>query len=56
MVFVIYQGEGEDAPVQWLEESIPFSGELDLSEASEEMVPSVSVHLIHQEIGSEARL
>ena len=50
MVFVIYQGEGEDAPVQWLEESIPFSGELDLSEASEEMVPSVSVHLIHREI------
>ena len=35
MVFVIYQGEGEDAPVQWLEESIPFTGELDLSEASE---------------------
>ena len=50
MVFVIYQGEREDAPVQWLEESIPFSGELDLSEASEEMVPSVSVHLIHREI------
>ena len=41
MVFVIYQGEGEDAPVQWLEESIPFTGELDLSEASAEMVPSV---------------
>ena len=42
MVFVIYQGEGEDAPVQWLEESIPFTGELDLSEASEEMVPSMT--------------
>lgn len=50
MVFIIYQGEGEEAPVQWLEESIPFTGELDLAEASEEMVPSVSVHLIHRDI------
>lgn len=50
MVFVIYQGEGEEAPVQWLEESIPFTGELDLAEASGDMVPSVSVHLIHREV------
>ena len=50
MVFVIYQGEGEEAPVQWLEESIPFTGELDLPEASESMVPSVAVHLIHRDI------
>ena len=25
-VFLIYSGEGEHTPVQWLEESIPFSG------------------------------
>lgn len=50
MVFVIYQGEGDQGPVQWLEESIPFTGELELSEALEGMVPSVSVHLIHREI------
>lgn len=49
-VFIIYRGEGEEAPVQWLEESIPFTGELDLPEASEDMVPSVSVHLIHRDI------
>lgn len=50
MVFAIYQGEGEEGPVQWLEESIPFNGELEISEALEGMVPSVSVHLIHREI------
>ena len=36
-VFLIYSGEGEHTPVQWLEESIPFSGEVELSEAVEEM-------------------
>jgi hypothetical protein len=50
MVFLIYNGEGEEAPVQWLEESIPFSGELDLPDATDEMVPSVNVHLIHKDI------
>ena len=39
MVFVIYSGEGENMPVQWLEESIPFSGELSLPDAIEEMIP-----------------
>lgn len=38
-VFLIYSGEGEHTPVQWLEESIPFSGEVELSEAVEEMIP-----------------
>lgn len=50
MVFVIYQGEGEEAPVQWIEESIPFTGDLDLPEAETDMVPSVAVHLIHKDI------
>lgn len=49
-VFIIYQGEGEEAPVQWLEENIPFTGELDLPEAAEDMVPSVTVHLIHRDV------
>ena len=50
IVFVIYTSEGESAPVQWLEESIPFSGELDLPEASEEMIPAISVRLIHKDV------
>ncbi|MFT4004752.1 MAG: DUF3794 domain-containing protein [Lacrimispora sp.] len=50
LVFAIYQGEGEGAPIQWIEESIPFSGELDVPGVTEDMVPSVTVHLIHKDI------
>ncbi|WP_313154935.1 DUF3794 and LysM peptidoglycan-binding domain-containing protein [Lacrimispora sp.] len=50
MVFVIYQGEGEGAPIQWVEESIPFSGELDVPDMTEDMVPLVTVHIIHKDI------
>ena len=50
MVFIIYQGEGESAPIQWLEESIPFSGEIEVPDMTEDMVPSVTVRLIHKDI------
>ncbi|MEY8356658.1 SPOCS domain-containing protein [Lachnospiraceae bacterium 54-53] len=50
LVFVIYQGEGEGAPIQWVEESIPFSGELSVPDLTEDMVPSVTVHLIHKDM------
>ena len=33
-----------------VEESIPFSGEVELSEAEESMIPFVPVRLLHQEI------
>ena len=32
-VFVIYAGEGDEAPVQWWEETIPFSAEVELAQA-----------------------
>lgn len=50
LLFVIYQGEGEGAPIQWIEESIPFSGELDVPDLTEDMVPSVTVRLIHRDV------
>jgi LysM repeat protein len=50
MVFIIYQGEGENAPVQWMEESIPFSGEIEVPDVTEDMVPVVTVRLIHRDI------
>ena len=50
LVFIIYQGEGEGTPMQWLEESIPFSGELNVSGMTEDMVPSVTYHLIHKDV------
>ncbi len=50
MIFAIYAGEGENTPIQWLEESVPFAGEVDLPEAVEGMVPSISVRLVHKEL------
>ncbi len=50
MIFLLYSGEGENVPVQWLEESIPFSGEIPLSQALEEQVPMVHVRLAHREL------
>ncbi len=49
-VFLIYDGEGENTPVQWLEETIPFSGEVELPEAVEGMIPSISVRLVHKDL------
>lgn len=50
MVFVIYEGEGENSVIQWLEESLPFSGEVEMSGAVEEMIPAISVRLVHRSI------
>ena len=50
MVFIIYAGEGEHTPIQWLEESIPFSGDVELSESEEDMIPAINVRLLHRGI------
>lgn len=50
LVFVVYEGEEENAVVQWLEESIPFSGEVEMSGAVETMIPAISVRLVHRSI------
>lgn len=36
--------------MQWLEESIPFSGEVELPEAVEEMIPVIHVRMVHKEL------
>ncbi len=50
MVFAIYEGEGEQSMVQWIEQSIPFSGEVEMQGAMEEMIPAISVRLIHKSL------
>lgn len=49
-VFVIYEGEGEQAVIQWMEESIPFSGEVEMSGAADSMIPAISVRLVHRSV------
>lgn len=47
-VFLIYAAEGDRMPVQWVEESIPFSGEVEIAASSEELIPAVGVRILHR--------
>lgn len=49
-LFLIYAGEGEHTPTQWMEESVPFSGEVELPEAEETMIPAVGVRILQSSI------
>lgn len=48
MVFAIYTGEESQAQIQCLEETVPFSGEVQLEESVEGMIPFITVRLIHK--------
>lgn len=50
MVFAVYSGEDGQMPVQCVEEMLPFSGEVELSEAVEGMIPFITVKLVHKEL------
>ena len=50
MVFAVYSGEDGQMPVQCLEESIPFSGEVELAESLEGMIPFITVRLVHKDL------
>jgi hypothetical protein len=49
-VFAIYSPEDESMPVQWLEETLPFSGTLEMNGAKEGQIPMVTVRLAHGEL------
>lgn len=49
-VFVLYVGDDEGNPLQWMEYTLPFSGEAECSGCSEEMIPNIEVSVMHQGI------
>ena len=49
MVFALYEG-GESGMVQWVEESIPFSGEVEMQGAAADMIPVIGLKLIHRDL------
>lgn len=49
MVFALYE-DGESGQVQWVEESIPFSGEVEMQGADPEMIPAIGLKLIHRDL------
>lgn len=49
MVFALYEG-GESGMVQWVEESIPFSSEVEMQGAAADMIPVIGLKLIHRDL------
>ena len=49
-VFVIYSAEDENMPMQWMEETLPFSGDMEMGDVKEEQIPMVTVRLAHKDM------
>lgn len=49
-VFVMYQGDGDHVPVQWEEFSVPFSGQVEMPDSTEDMIPDVEMRLIQADV------
>ena len=49
-LFAVYQPEDDAMPIQWLEETLPFSGDLDMAESREDMIPMITLRLAHKDL------
>lgn len=49
-VFVLYVGDDEGNPLQWLEYSLPFEGEVECRDCREGLIPNIEVSVMHQGI------
>ncbi len=49
VLFIMYEPEEEQMPLQWFEKNIPFNGSLDVSGVDSDMIPNISVKLAHSE-------
>ena len=49
-VFVLYEGEGEDAPIRFMESSIPVEGEIPCSGVEEGMIPDIGWQVTHVDV------
>lgn len=49
-VFVLYIGDDDGNPLQWLEYSVPFNGEVECNGCSPEMIPNIESSILHQSV------
>lgn len=49
-VFCLYEGDGEEMPIQWFEETIPFSSAIELDQSSEGMPSFTRMRLVHKDL------
>lgn len=54
VLFVIYAGEEEHIPIQWVEKNIPFQGTVPVAEANLNRILMAGVNVIHREIEARA--
>ena len=45
-IFVLYAGVDEENPLQWLEQAIPFTGEVECPDCTSDMVPNIEVNMV----------
>jgi hypothetical protein len=50
VLFAIYSGEEEHIPIQYVEKVLPFSGNIEIPDCTEEMIPDVAVRLVQQDM------
>ena len=50
LVFAVYSAGGGQMPVQCFEETVPFSGNVELTESAEDMIPFITVKLVHRDM------
>lgn len=50
LVFYIFRAEEEHVPLQWIEKNLPFSGSMEIADCTEDMIPDISVNLIHKDL------
>lgn len=49
-IFLLYAGDDEGTPLQWMEYSLPFNGEVECSGCTEDLLPNIEASVIHQGI------
>lgn len=51
-LFVLYRAEDENQGLQWLEQMLPFEGEMECSGCAQELVPDIEFSLAQAELGA----
>src|SRR5699024_8469011 len=49
-VFVLYEGDDEGNPLQWMEHSIPFRSEVACEGCSGDMIPNIEVSVLQRQL------
>ncbi|MCD8120138.1 MAG: DUF3794 domain-containing protein [Lachnospiraceae bacterium] len=50
VVFVLYRPEEDTAPLQWFESTLPFSGQIEVPGAEEDLIPEISLSLMTADV------